>query len=128
MLLNNSSEVDLETSESMLSGLRPPALMIATALALQPSICGAQSNIGRAASVRNQVEGILSGQTHSLSSGSTIHSNELLRSGEAAVAELVFADQTKLSVGPNSEVRLHKFVYDPNKRKGAVVIQASRGA
>jgi hypothetical protein len=107
---------------------RPPAVMIAAALALQPSICGAQSNIGSAASVRNQVEGILGGQTNNLSSGSSVHSNELIRSGEAAVAELVFVDQTKLSVGPRSEVRLDKFVYDPNKRGGAVVVQASRGA
>ena len=102
---------------------------IAAALAMQSSICAAQqSNIGRAASIRNQVEGVLEGQSRHLSSGNSVHSNELIRSGDAAVAELVFIDQTKLSVGPKSEVRLDKFVYDPNKGTGAVVIDASRGA
>jgi hypothetical protein len=102
--------------------------MVATAFALQPSICGAQSGIGSAASVRNQVEGIRGGQPRSLSSGSAVYSQELIRSGEASVAELVFVDQTKLSVGPKSEVRLDKFVYDPNKGVGKVVVEASRGA
>ena len=106
----------------------PPALMVATGLALQPSISLAQSNIGSAASVRNQVEGILGGQTNTLSSGSTVHSNELIRSGDGAVANLVFIDETKLSVGPRSEVRLDKFVYDPNKNTGTVVVRATKGA
>ena len=112
----------------MWSGRPPRALIIAAALALQSSICAAQSNIGKAATVRKQVEGIIEGQTRNLSSGNAVHSNELIRSGDAAVAELVFIDQTKLSVGPKSEVRLDKFVYDPNKGTGAVVIDASRGA
>ena len=112
----------------MFFGWRPAAFMIATALSLQPSICAAQSNIGSASSVRNQVDGVIGGQTRSLSSGSAVHSNELIRSGEEAVANLVFIDETKLSVGPRSVVRLDKFVYDPNKRTGAVVVHASRGA
>jgi len=103
------------------------ALIILAALALQPSIGLAQTNIGRAASVRNLVEAILGGETHDLSSGKAIHSNELIRSGDAAVADLVFLDRTKLTVGPNSQVRLDKFVYDPAKRTGAVVIEATRG-
>jgi hypothetical protein len=102
--------------------------MIATALVVQPSVCTAQSNIGSAASVRNQVEGILGGQTQTLSSGSSVHANELIRSGDGAVANLVFVDQTKLSVGPKSEVRLDKFVYDPTKNTGTVVVRATRGA
>src|SRR5215468_9288116 len=94
---------------------RQSALMIATAFAFQPSICGAQSSIGSAASVRNQVEGIRGGQPRSLSMGSAVYSQELIRSGEASVANLVFVDHTKLSVGPKSEVRLDKFVYNPDK-------------
>jgi hypothetical protein len=102
--------------------------MIATAFALQPSICSAQSSIGSAASVRNQVEGIRGGQQRSLSIGSAVYSQELIRSGEASVANLVFVDQTKLSVGPKSEVRLDKFVYNPDKGTGKVVVEATRGA
>ena len=55
-----------------------------------------------------------------------MHSDELIRSGEASVAELVFLDKTRLSVGPKSEVRLDKFVYNPG-RNGSVVIDTTRG-
>src|SRR5260370_39692200 len=93
---------------------RALALMVFMILSLQPTICAAQSNIGSAASVRPQVEGIVGGQTQTLSSGSSVHSKELIRSGDAGVANLVFIDQTKLSVGPKSAVTLDKFLYDPD--------------
>jgi hypothetical protein len=103
--------------------------IVAAALTLHASIAAAQSNIGKAASVKNQVEGLLEGQqARHLSSGNAVHSSELIRSGDAAVAELVFIDQTKVSVGPKSEIRLDKFVYNPNKGSGAVVLETSRGA
>src|SRR5262249_16923930 len=103
------------------------ALIIAAALVLPPSISEAQ-NIGSAASVRNKVEGIRGGQTRGLSSGSAVYSQELIRSGEASAANLVFVDQTKVSVGPKAEVRLDKFVYNPDKGTGKVVVEATRGA
>src|SRR5437879_859616 len=101
---------------------RTPALMLATILALQPTIVAAEPHIGNAAAVKNQVEGVLEGQTQSLSSGSAVYSNELVRTGQDAVAELELLDSTKLSVGPASTVRLDRFVYDPNKGNGTVVV------
>jgi hypothetical protein len=41
---------------------------------------------------------------------------------------LGFIDKTSLHVGPSSSVRLDKFVYDPNKGTGSVVIDATKGA
>ena len=105
----------------------PFPLIIAASIALLPSMSAAQ-NIGSAASVRNNVEGVRGGQTRSLSSGSAVYSQELIRSGEGSAASLVFIDQTKLSVGPKSEVRLDKFVYNPDKGTGKVVVEATRGA
>jgi hypothetical protein len=111
----------------MWSYWRQLGLITAAALTLQPSICAAQLNIGSAAAVRNQVDGILNDQTRNLSSGSSVHSEELIRSGDASVAELVFLDKTRLSVGPKSQVRLDKFVYNPGG-SGSVVIDTTRGA
>ena len=111
---------------------RSPALQLATILAailaLQPAIGAAEQNIGSATAVKNQVEGVIRGQTQSLSSGSEVYSNEVVRTSEAGIAELVFLDNTKLSVGPVSTIRLDKFVYDPTKGTGTVVVNASRGA
>jgi hypothetical protein len=52
----------------------------------------------------------------------------MVRTGSAGQANLRFRDSTKLSVGPSSNVRLDKFVYDPNKGSGSVAIEASKGA
>ena len=107
---------------------RSLALVLAIIPISLPEIAIAQSNIGSASSVKNRVDGVIGGQARSLSAGSAVHSNELIRSGDDSIANLVLIDQTKLSVGPKSEVRLDKFVYNPDQRSGAVVIQATRGA
>ena len=107
---------------------RSVALILVAMPFVQLAPANAQSNIGSASSVKNRVDGVIGGQARSLASGSAVHSNELIRSGKDFVANLVFIDQTKLSVGPKSEVRLDKFVYDPNQRSGVVAIQATRGA
>ncbi len=102
---------------------RVPALVLAAIFVLLPVAAGAQS-IGSAAAVKPDAQGGGS----PLQSGSSIYANETVRTGQAGVAELVFVDETKLSVGPTSVVRLDKFVYDPSKGGGKVVINASRGA
>ena len=107
---------------------RSLALVLAIIPISLPEIAIAQSNIGSASSVKNRVDGVIGGQARSLSAGSAVHSNELIRSGDDSIANLVFIDQTRLSVGPKSEVRLDKFVYNPDQRSGAVVIQETRGA
>ncbi len=100
-----------------------PALVLAGIFALLPIAAGAQS-IGSAAAVKPDAQG----GGAPLQTGSSLYSNETVRTGQSGVAELVFADSTKLSVGPTSTVHLDKFVYDPSKGGGKVVINASRGA
>jgi hypothetical protein len=41
--------------------------------------------------------------------------------------DIEFDDKTKLIVGPNSTVKLDRFVYDPNKSSGEVAVNMSRG-
>jgi hypothetical protein len=62
-----------------------------------------------------------------LSAGSGVHANETVNTGTSGKAGLQFNDQSNLSVGPSSQVRLDKFVYDPNKGTGSTVIEATRG-
>jgi hypothetical protein len=86
------------------------------------------SKIGNAANTKNKVEGVVEGNTQSLSNGSELYANETVRTGAASVADLQFIDESKLSVGPISEIRLDKFVYDPSGTSGSVVINATKGA
>jgi hypothetical protein len=85
----------------------------------------AQQRIGTATSVKPEARGSVAGQ---LSPSSGVHANETVNTGGGGQANLQFLDNTKLSVGPMSTVRLDKFVYDPSKGTGAVTINATRGA
>lgn len=105
------------------------ALAAAALLALcATSFAQDSKSIGSAKSTKNQVEGIVSGKAGTLLTGGAVFPDETVRTGQAAVADLVFLDNTNLTVGPTSEVRLDKFVYDPNGSNGAVVVQVTRGA
>ena len=101
------------------------ALPLTILFALQATSSHAQEAIGKATSVRPQAEGSHAGP---LSSGSSVYSKETVRTGESGQANLQFHDHSNLSVGPKSNVRLDKFVYDPNKSTGDVAIQATRGS
>jgi len=88
----------------------------------------AASKIGVASAVKNEVEGIQSGASRSLSTGSSVFEQERVRTGADSVAQLLFLDQTTFSVGPRSEVTLDRFVYDPARGTGDVLLSATRGA
>jgi hypothetical protein len=93
-------------------------------LAVTPSVTNAQTRIGTANSVQPEASGSVGG---TLSAGSGVHANETVKTGSSGRAGLQFNDQSNLSVGASSQVRLDKFVYDPNKGTGSTVIEATRG-
>jgi hypothetical protein len=84
--------------------------------------------IGNATATKNDVTGSIGGSTRKISKGADVHSNEVVRTGSASLADLKFLDATTLNIGPISEIRLDKFVYDPSGSAGSVVIEATRGA
>jgi hypothetical protein len=108
----------------MQSRILMPAVALAVLFALQSTASNAQTRIGTANSVKPEASGSVAG---TLSAGSGVHANETVKTGSAGQAGLQFHDQSNLSVGPSSQVRLDKFVYDPNKGTGTTVIEATRG-
>ena len=102
-----------------------PAVALAAVFALQSTASNAQTRIGSATTVKPEASGSVGG---TLSAGSGVHASETVRTGSAGQAGLRFLDNSDLTVGPGSNVRLDKFVYDPNKGSGTVAIEAARGA
>ena len=100
------------------------ALVLTALLALQSIPAHAQSRIGQAATVKPEAHA----NTRQLAPGADVHANETIRTGTAGAADLRFIDNTNLSVGPASTVRLDRFVYDPSRGTGSVTFEASRGA
>jgi len=101
-----------------------PAVALVGLFGLYPTVSNAQQ-IGSTTSVQPEASGSISG---TLSVGSGVHANETVKTGSSGKAGMRFHDDSNLSVGPSSSVRLDKFVYDPNKGSGSTVIEATRGA
>lgn len=83
------------------------------------------SKIGVASAVKNQVQGR---GARALAAGSEVYANERIKTGDASTAQFLFLDKTVLSLGPKAELMLDKFVYNPNKGAGQVVVNAVQGS
>ena len=112
------------SSHGRLSGLIIAALATVIAVALYSEAADAAQKIGVASAVKNNVRA----GGRNLAVGGDINAAERVSTGEQSTAQLLFLDQTNLNVGPNSEVTLDRFVYDPNRGTGNMVINASKGA
>ena len=99
------------------------ALPLVVLFAVAPTVANAETRIGTAQSVQPEA----SGGAGTLSAGSGVHANETVRTGSSGQAGLQFNDQSNLTVGHSSVVRLDKFVYDPNKGTGSTAIEVTRG-
>jgi len=109
-------------------GFGPRVLVLAMAMALPMGLAHAEDKIGVAAAAHNRVDGVMGGQTTPLKVGSPVYQNEHVRTAPGSTAQLLFQDQTSLSVGPSSDVTLDKFIYDPASNTGSAVLTATRGA
>src|SRR5262249_19194930 len=103
------------------------ALGILGLVAVSPAQAQGVNGIGAASTISNRVEGFVGGAPRPLAVGSEVLQNEVVRTGLQSDAKLIFLDDTNLSVGPASEVSLDRFVYDPDKSAGAVVVKTTKG-
>lgn len=97
-------------------------------LAVPASSAPQPNQIGHAERIKEDVTGTMESAARKLKKGDKIHQNELIATADKSEAELILEDDTKLAVGPKSEITLDSFIYDPNKKDGEVVINATKGA
>lgn len=102
-----------------------PFTLAVAALTLASQPAYSQSKIGVAAAVKNEVQG---GNARSIAVGASVFANERIRTGDAATAQFMFLDKTVMSMGPKAELVLDKYVFDPNRGSGQVVVNAVQGS
>ena len=113
----------MTTITKIFGRLRISALPLVVLFAVASTVANAETRIGTAQSVQPEA----SGGAGTLSAGNGVHANETVRTGSSGQVGLQFNDQSNLTVGHSSVVRLDKFVYDPNKGTGSTVIDVTRG-
>ncbi len=103
------------------------ALALGASLAAVPAVAEAP-RIGTTAVSKNEVNGALGAQRRQLKIGDGIFQNEAITTGRESQAQMLFLDQTVLTIGPESRVILDKAVFDPQRRTGEVSLRAVSGA
>jgi hypothetical protein len=104
------------------------ALALAAVVVAVPVAASAATRIGLAAQIQNQVNAILGSDTRTLRLGNDVFAGERIRTGQASTAQLTFLDQTNLTIGSQSDVVLDRFVFDPKRGAGDVVVTTAQGA
>ncbi|MDP6707165.1 MAG: FecR family protein [Alphaproteobacteria bacterium] len=112
-----------------IAGLIPGALRLAAGVlaALQIGLAPAQAetNIGIAEKVVRNVYG--DNLLQRMQAGTSLVANQRVRTGEQSAAGLVFLDDTRLSIGPASEVRLDEFVYSRQRSAAKGTLNVVKG-
>ncbi|MEM0922865.1 MAG: FecR family protein, partial [Pseudomonadota bacterium] len=106
-------------------------LLATTALSLGtflPLTAPAQ-NIGNVAAVNRDMAGTPpTADRRLLQLGNNVVRNERIETSDEGAGQLMFIDQTSLTVSPNTDIRLDEYVYDPATDTGDVALTMTRGA
>ena len=102
-----------------------PAVLLLL-LSVQPA--ATQQQIGATSIVVNRVTGDLGGKTRTLKLGSQVSLNEVIETGKDGQTQIIFDDETTLTLAPLSKFTLDEMVYDPNTGEGALSLAITVGA
>ena len=106
----------------MLTGAALVCLLIGGAPAF------AQTHIGGAVVVQNDVRGQTQAQTLKLTQGDRVFQNERINTGADGLAKLMLLDETNVSLGPSSQLTLARFVDAPAGGATQITLNADKGA
>ena len=96
-------------------------------IAAAPAVAQQPSPAGRIKVVSGDAVVVRAGSTIPAHSGVTVYASDSLRTGDDGRVGVTLADDTQVSIGPRSEVRLDSFMYEPAQGQLALVLQFIRG-
>ena len=83
--------------------------------------------VGNTQLVVETVMGTIEADIRHLRMADDVYHNELIETQEASATEIMFLDDTKLALGPNSSLTLDQFVYNPDPALATFVVTATKG-
>jgi len=88
----------------------------------------AQTRVGEAAVVKNEVLRVAGPSTSQINVGDGLLRDETVRTGIDSATRLVMADSTNLSLGPNASLKLDRTVFDDERHYREVAVRMTSGA
>jgi hypothetical protein len=101
-------------------------LCLAAGLAANPA--DAQTRVGEAAVVQNEVVRVGASASTQINVGDELLRDEIVRTGLASAARLVMADNTNLSLGPSATVKLDRTVFNDEHSYREIAVRLTTGA
>ncbi len=111
----------------MFSRLAAGAIVGVLAIASVQAHAVEKVTVGNAKVIVKTVTGTFEADLRQINLLDDIYHNEVVETGDASATELIFLDETKLALGPNSSLVLDRFVYDPDPDKASFVMTATAG-
>jgi hypothetical protein len=88
----------------------------------------ADERIGGAEIIINIVQGeLISGSVTPVSQGDAVYRDEGVRTRVDSKARLLLVDNTNVTIGPSSTIKLDRFVYAGSKQPGTIVLNLAKG-
>jgi len=88
----------------------------------------AQERVGVTTAVNPEAIGAHpGGATRPIVIGQDVVANEHISTGTAGQTQILFLDQSAMTIGPNSDLAIDRFVYDPKTGTGTLTMSTTRG-
>ena len=101
-------------------------LVILAAASLSTGAVEAQQ-VGTAAAVNPAAQARGSGGSRTIVMGQSIAHKERIQTTSAGSVQLLFLDKTSMTIGPNSDLAIDEYVYDPASNTGKLAATLSKG-
>ena len=92
-----------------------------------PAAAATGDDIGSAVRIVNLVSARYAFDERALAAGDNVRQDELIAVSADGTGELILRDDTKLALGPGSQLLLDKFVYDPDADGGSIIVNLVKG-
>ena len=93
-----------------------------------PVLAAPGDSIGETVKIVDKVTAEFDKDERDLSTGDGVNQDELILVSDNGIGEFEFLDKTKLALGSGAQLRLDKYVYDPDKSGGNITIDLVKGA
>ncbi len=110
-----------------MTSLRRSVGVLALLLAAATPAVAQQAAAGRIKVVSGSAFIVRGTETIPAKAGEVVFAADGLRTGDGSSVGITLKDDTRLSLGPNSEVRLERYVYEPGNNGLGMVLKFVRG-
>jgi hypothetical protein len=105
---------------------RTYSLVTLLLLAAVPALA---QKIGTTGAVKPEASGTApGGATKTLNLGGEVVFRERIRTSSGGALQILFTDKSTMNIGPNSDITIDKFIYDPSKKTGELSATLAKGA